>query len=66
MSGVDLTTVSKLLGHKSLKMTLRYSHLAPTHLKNALEMLDNTSTGNSSGTIQKLYSEKQKGSAVTG
>ncbi len=39
MSGVDLTTVSRLLGHKSLSMTLRYSHLAPNHLKRAVEVL---------------------------
>lgn len=39
MSGVDLTTVSRLLGHKSLAMTLRYAHLAPDHLKKAVEML---------------------------
>ncbi len=40
MAGVDITTVSKLLGHKSLTMTLRYSHLAPSHLSNAVSLLD--------------------------
>lgn len=40
MAGVDITTVSKLLGHKSLKMTLRYSHLSQGHLDNAVKMLD--------------------------
>ncbi|MBT0653755.1 site-specific integrase [Geobacter luticola] len=39
MLGVDLTTVSRLLGHKSLTMTLRYSHLAPNHLDDAVERL---------------------------
>ena len=39
MSGVDLTTVSRLMGHKSLAMTLRYSHLAPDHLRRAVDVL---------------------------
>jgi integrase len=39
MAGVDLTTVSRLMGHKSLTMTLRYSHLAPNHLKRAVDQL---------------------------
>lgn len=42
MAGVDITTVSRLLGHKSLTMTLRYSHLAPDHLAKAVSMLDLT------------------------
>jgi len=42
MAGVDLTTVSRLLGHKSLTMTLRYSHLAPNHLQSAVNMLNIT------------------------
>ncbi|MFZ6007201.1 MAG: tyrosine-type recombinase/integrase [Nitrospirota bacterium] len=40
MSGVDITTVSKLLGHKSLTMTLRYAHLAPSHLTEGVKKLD--------------------------
>ncbi|MGE4406027.1 tyrosine-type recombinase/integrase [Pseudomonas sp.] len=39
MAGIDLTTVSRLLGHASLTMTLRYSHLAPDHLKGAVDVL---------------------------
>jgi integrase len=42
MAGVDLTTVSRLLGHKSLTMTLRYSHLAPSHMVKALDVLDSS------------------------
>jgi len=41
MAGVDITTVSRLLGHKSLTMTLRYSHLAPAHMQKAVNVLDN-------------------------
>ena len=40
MAGVDITTVSRLLGHKSLTMTLRYSHLAPSHMQKAVDILD--------------------------
>jgi site-specific recombinase XerD len=40
MAGVDITTVSILLGHKSLTMTLRYSHLAPAHMQKAVKILD--------------------------
>ena len=29
MGGVDIRTVQELLGHKDIRMTMRYSHLAP-------------------------------------
>ncbi len=40
MAGQDITTVKGLLGHKTLAMTLRYSHLAPSHKVKAVEILD--------------------------
>ena len=61
MSGVDLTTVSKLLGHKSLTMTIRYAHLAPEHLVKAVDILNGTLT--QKPTIQKLDSFNIKGLA---
>ncbi len=59
MAGVDLTTIKELLGHKTLTMTLRYAHLAPSHKVKAVDILDNAINENS--TIQKLY---KKGATV--
>jgi len=39
MAGIDITSVSKLLGHKSLTMTPRYIPLAQNHLEDAVEKL---------------------------
>ena len=39
MSGADIKTVQELLGHADLTMTLRYSHLAPSHKAAAVERL---------------------------
>lgn len=40
MSGVDLYTVKKLLGHSDIKITEIYSHLAPDYLKNSVSKLN--------------------------
>jgi len=40
MSGVDLLVVKELLGHASLRMTMKYSHLAPEHRLRAIKTLD--------------------------
>lgn len=39
MAGVDLATVKDLLGHKSIKMTMRYAHLSPGHRQKAVSAL---------------------------
>lgn len=39
MKGVDILTVSELLGHADIKTTQIYAHLAPEHIKNAIEKL---------------------------
>lgn len=39
MSGVDLYTVSQLLGHKDLSTTQIYAHLSPEHLRQSINRL---------------------------
>lgn len=48
MAGVDIFTVQEILGHKSIEMTRRYSHLSPRHKRVAVEALENT-LGNNIG-----------------
>jgi integrase len=40
MQGVDLRTVQQIMGHKDIKMTMRYSHLSPGHIQEAVKRLD--------------------------
>jgi integrase len=40
MAGVDLVSVKELLGHKTLTMTMRYSHLSHGHKRKAVNALD--------------------------
>jgi len=50
MKGVDIRTVQELLGHADIRMTLRYSHLSPAHLLDAVEKLAEKESGTGSGT----------------
>ena len=40
MAGVDMRTVAEILGHKTLQMTQRYTHLSPEHLKDAVTKMN--------------------------
>jgi integrase len=40
MAGVDLVAVKEIMRHKSIDMTLRYSHLAPDHKRAAIDALE--------------------------
>ncbi|WP_217987841.1 tyrosine-type recombinase/integrase [Halomonas salipaludis] len=37
MNGGNLLTPQKILGHQSIQMTMRYAHLAPDHLVEAVK-----------------------------
>jgi integrase len=44
MQGVNLKSDQQLMGHKDIKMTIRYSHLSPEYVQEAIEKLDNVWT----------------------
>lgn len=54
MNNTGLAVVKELLGHKDIKMTMRYSHLSPEHKVKAISNLENT-----------LFSKEEKSSTVT-
>ncbi len=49
MAGANMRTVQTLLGHKDLRMTMRYGHLSPEHLREAVNTLGKSLTQNSNG-----------------
>ena len=59
MNGVDIKTVQELLGHASLNMTMRYSHLAPDHRLRAIKTLDKAlQTDTITDTVEKSGSDQ--------
>ena len=52
MVGVDLISVKEILGHRDIQTTLRYAHLAPGHLRDAVNR------GGLSGTVTKTVTSQ--------
>jgi integrase len=40
MRGAHLKDVQEILGHADIKMTMRYAHLSPAHLRSTVDRLD--------------------------
>ena len=40
MRGVPMKVVQELLGHQTIQMTMRYSHLTPDVRRGAIELLE--------------------------
>lgn len=57
MMGVDLRTVQELMGHKDIRMTCRYVHLAPGHKLGAVELLATWDRKMANGTGTKTGTE---------
>jgi site-specific recombinase XerD len=64
MTGVDLRTVQELLGHKTIAMTVRYSHLAPKHTLAAVERLDAPTEQSTDTTTDTAALPKSESQAV--
>lgn len=43
-SGVEIPVIAKILGHKTLAMTMRYSHINDRSVRNAMSVLDGQQT----------------------
>jgi len=57
--GQDLYTIQKLIGHKSVTMTQRYSHLTESKLKNAVESLGKAFAGKADNVVDFQEAVKQ-------
>jgi integrase len=52
MAGVDLVSVKEILGHLDIQTTLRYSHLSPGHLREAVNRGSLTGTATKTATYR--------------
>ena len=59
MRGASLKAVQELLGHESIEMTLRYSHLTPDVKREAVRLLDRREES------RETYAETEEGQRKT-
>lgn len=63
ISGTPLYTIKELMGHKSIEMTMRYSHLCPDHKREAIAKISGRWSADESGqeTPQDPESDTESG-----
>jgi site-specific recombinase XerD len=59
MAGVDIKTVQELMGHKTIAMTLRYSHLSLSHKQSAVDKLERCIDGLEANLADAVTTYKQ-------
>jgi hypothetical protein len=63
IAGTPLRTIQELLGHADVRMTIRYSHLSPAHLREAVEVIG---TAEKSNRLREGCAPDQKAVAENG
>jgi len=58
MRGASLKDVQELLGHADIKMTMRYAHLSPAHLRATVDRLDGITPAPSAAPVQHTAQRK--------
>jgi integrase len=59
-AGVDLVTVSKILGHSSIQMTMRYAHPTPENMQRAVNILGEIFRDSSRMKMNLLHDKSNK------
>ncbi|MGV8081076.1 MAG: tyrosine-type recombinase/integrase [Syntrophales bacterium] len=58
IQGTPILTISRLMGHKSISMAERYSHLSPDHKREAVMGLESTAIGKKKGKVVSIRKGK--------
>jgi len=58
IQGTPLYTIAKLMGHKSISMSERYSHLSPDHKRDAVNGLEAALNGSKNGNVVEISGGK--------
>lgn len=59
MAGVPMRHIAELMGHSEIQTTMRYAHLQPGHLADAVERLAALKDANSEGQTETATDTEQ-------